>query len=89
MENRQDTLSCIQLIKSIIEYYGTTKRVQKKEILQELGGEIERAHDLIDNFDKDFMKELNNSGLFVEVPENIHEEIEKTFLSQLKSFQNH
>ena len=87
---RNDTLSFIQLIKAILEYYGTTKQLEKKELLQEFTGDIGDAETLLANFDKEmsFMEELNSSGIFVEVPSEIDEEIKKTFIAQIKSFQN-
>tara|TARA_Y100000389_G_C17465994_1_gene525587 strand:- start:1364 stop:1657 length:294 start_codon:yes stop_codon:yes gene_type:complete len=89
MEQRPDTLSLIQLIKSILEYYGTTKKIENKNVLQEFNNEIEEAQNLIENFDKEphFIDELNSSGLFVQIPDDMHEEIKKTFLSQLRSYQ--
>ena len=87
---RNDTLSFIQLIKAILEYYGTTKQLEKKEDLQEFTGGLDDAEALLANFDKEmsFIEELNSSGIFVEVPNEIDEEIRKTFIAQIKSFQN-
>jgi len=89
MQQNNNTLSFIQLTKSILEYYGTTKKAKQKKEPQEFDDKIDEADSIIENFDKsDFFDELNDiSNVFVEVPEEIDEEIKKTFLSQLKLYQ--
>ena len=58
MEN--NTLSFIQLVKSILEYYGTTKDMKPKEVAQEMSG-LERAESIIENFD-----DFDMDNIFVE-----------------------
>lgn len=89
---QNNTLSFIQLTKSILEYYGTTKKVKQHNAHQEFGefeSEIDKADSIIENFDKsNFFEDINDiNSMFVEVPEEVDEEIKKTFLSQLKLYQ--
>lgn len=79
MEN--NTLSFIQLVKSILEYYGTTKDMKPKEVAQEMSG-LERAESIIENFD-----DFDMDNIFVEIPKDVDEEVKKTFLHQLKLHQ--
>ena len=79
MEN--NTLSFIQLVKSILEYYGTTKDIKPKDISKELSG-LEHAESIIENFD-----DFNMDNIFVEIPKDVDEEVKKTFLHQLKLHQ--
>lgn len=89
---QNNTLSFIQLTKSILEYYGTTKKVKQNNVhqgLDEFENEIDKADSIIENFDKsNFFEDINDiNSMFVEVPEEIDEEIKRTFLSQLKLYQ--
>lgn len=83
MEN--NTLSFIQLVKSILEYYGTTKKMKSKDVFNEFSNELEQAESIIDNFDK--MNDFDINSIFVEIPEDVDSEVKKTFLSQLKLYQ--
>jgi len=83
MEN--NTLHFIQLVKSILEYYGTTKNTKSKDVFEEFSDELEQAESIIDNFDK--FENFDMDSIFVEIPEDIDNEIKKTFLSQLRLYQ--
>lgn len=90
MENKgNETISFIQLVKSILEYYGTTKKIKKQDILTDFSNELEEAESLISNFDKQLgvFEEFDMNSMFVEVPEDVDSEIKKTFIYQLKSYQ--
>tara|TARA_R110001606_G_scaffold374595_3_gene532450 strand:+ start:501 stop:815 length:315 start_codon:yes stop_codon:yes gene_type:complete len=88
MEQTNNTLSFIQLTKSILEYYGTTKKVKQKEINKDFANELDEAESMIENFDKsNFFDDLDVNNIFVEVPNEVDEEVKKTFLSQLKLYQ--
>ena len=90
MENKgNETMSFIQLVKSILEYYGTTKKIKKQDILNDFSNELEEAESLISNFDKQLgvFEEFDMNSMFVEVPEDVDSEIKKTFIYQLKSYQ--
>tara|TARA_Y100000389_G_C17414440_1_gene492853 strand:+ start:419 stop:700 length:282 start_codon:yes stop_codon:yes gene_type:complete len=90
MENQEkDTLSFIQLIKCVLEYYGTTKKNEQKNILKEFSNELEDADSLLENFNT-YTNSLNDfdlNNLFVEIPNDLEVEIKKTFISQLRQFQ--
>jgi hypothetical protein len=80
MENyNNDTLSFIQLVKSIIEYYGTTKQKPDTEIVESLNS------DELSLFES--IGELNFDQIIVKIPKEIDDEIKKTFLNQLKKYQ--
>jgi len=90
MENQgKDTLSFIQLIKCILEYYGTTKKNEQKNILKEFSNELEEAESLIEDFNRytNSLGDFDLNNMFVEVPNDLESEIKKTFISQLRSYQ--
>lgn len=85
----KDTLSFIQLIKCILEYYGTTKKNEQKNILKEFSNELEEAESLMEDFNRytNSLEEFDLNSMFIEVPSDLESEIKKTFISQLRSFQ--
>jgi predicted ATP-dependent Lon-type protease len=82
--NSNETISFIQLVKCIIEYYGTTKQKVDNQL-----------KNLIPKTEEDFLDEtigvfgnINLEEMIISVPKEIDEEIKKTFLNQLKKYQN-
>jgi hypothetical protein len=80
MENN-NTISFIQLVKCIIEYYGTTKSADKVEEPKEFSNEIDEAQDFLNSF-----QDMGLDGMSIKIPGEIDEEIKQTFLSQLRKY---
>lgn len=79
-----ETLEFIQLIKSVIEYFGTTKA--EENILHD--NNTEKSNDNIDDIHKLFNEMdysmLENVG--IQIPNEIDKEIREAFKSQIKYY---
>jgi len=85
--NSNETMSFIQLVKCIIEYYGTTKQKADNQ-LKDLMPKMEENYldETINVFES--LSNINLEEMIISVPKEIDEEIKKTFLNQLKKYQN-
>lgn len=81
--NSSNTLEFIQLVKCIIEYYASTKSLSenKNKNKNESLNELDEASKILDS-----LNDLNISGMAIEIPKEIDEEVKLTFLSQLNKF---
>ena len=93
MEHKESesTLEFIQLVRCIIEYYGTTKSNQDKkdnksientlmdDSLESQLNEAEKLLSSVDGFDLGSMS--------IDIPKEVDDAVKKTFLSQLKKFE--
>ena len=85
--NSNETISFIQLVKCIIEYYGTTKQNSDNN-LKDLMPKVEE--NILDETINMFgaLNNLDLENMIINIPKEIDEEIKKTFLNQLKKYQN-
>ena len=93
MDNNENennkTYAFIQLVKCITDYYGSTKKMSNENNLKEIDDETKDYEDVL-NDTANFFESLNNLGLeklAINIPEDVDEEIRKTFLKQLKVYQ--
>lgn len=80
-ENNNNTFEFIQLVKCIIEYYGTTN-TNESNISNELKSLNLDDNDILNNALSE-MADFNFDELTIKIPLEIDEEIKKTFLHQL------
>jgi hypothetical protein len=80
-ENNNNTLEFIQLVKCIIEYYGTTA-TDKNNIASELSNFNLNDVDIL-NSALNEISDFNFDELTIKIPSEIDEEIKKTFINQL------
>jgi hypothetical protein len=80
-ENNNNTLEFIQLVKCIIEYYGTTA-TEKSNITNELNSFNLEDIDILKNTLNE-ISDFNMDELTIKIPSEIDEEIKKTFINQL------
>jgi hypothetical protein len=80
-ENNNNTYEFIQLVKCIIEYYGTTN-TNESNISNELKSFNLDDNDILNNALSE-MADFNFDELTIKIPLEIDEEIKKTFLHQL------
>ncbi len=78
-ENSINTLDFIQLVKSAIEYFGTTKveGVEK----QKTSNNIDEFSQMMNN-----ISSIDFDSLGIEIPEEIDKEIRKAFISQIRYY---
>lgn len=78
-ENSIKTLDFIQLIKCVIEYFGTTKTESVK---------IDENIDSIDEVSKMLhsMNSMSLDNMGIKIPNEIDEEIRDTFISQIRYY---
>jgi hypothetical protein len=82
MDKNNNTLAFIQLVKCIIEYYGTTK--VEKGVIDEVSKEIEE----MDEAEKflNGITDFNLEQMSIDIPKEINEEVKKTFLFELRKY---
>jgi len=80
-ENNNNTFEFIQLVKCIIEYYGTTN-TNESNISNELKSLNLDDNDILNNALSE-VTDFNFDELTIKIPLEIDEEIKKTFLHQL------
>jgi len=80
-ENNNNTFEFIQLVKCIIEYYGTTN-TNESNISNELKSLNLDDNDILNNALSE-ITDFNFDELTIKIPLEIDEEIKKTFLHQL------
>jgi hypothetical protein len=81
-ENSIKTMEFIQLIKSVIEYFGTTKteiNTQEKEV--DNLDSIDEVSKMLQN-----MSPMSLDSLGIKIPNEIDKEIREAFISQIKYY---
>jgi len=81
-ENSIKTMEFIQLIKSVIEYFGTTKteiNTQEKEI--DNLDSIDEVSKMLQN-----MSSMSLDSMGIKIPNEIDKEIREAFISQIKYY---
>ena len=81
-ENSIKTMEFIQLIKSVIEYFGTTKteiNTQEKEVYNL--DSIDEVSKMLQN-----MNPMNLDSVGIKIPNEIDKEIREAFISQIKYY---
>lgn len=76
-----NTLAFIQLVKCIIEYYGTTKSDSKNEEKKEYSNELDEAENFLNSF-----QSIGLDEMAVKIPNEIDDQIKQSFLSQLRKY---
>lgn len=78
-ENSIKTMEFIQLIKSIVEYFGVTK------------AETDKTNENVDDIDEvskmlQSMSSMNLDNIGIKIPTEIDKEIKDTFMSQIRYY---
>lgn len=78
-ENSIKTIEFVQLIKSVIEYFGTTKT------------EIDKPNESVDSIDEvskmlQSMSSMNLDSMGIKIPNEIDTEIRDTFIAQIRYY---
>lgn len=78
-ENSIKTMEFIQLIKSVIEYFGTTTT------------EVDKTHESVDSIDEvskmlQSMSSMNLDSMGIKIPNEIDVEIRDTFIAQIRYY---
>jgi BRCT domain type II-containing protein len=80
--NSIKTLEFIQLVKSAVEYFGTTRPEDKsKEKIEESKDNIDEVSKMLQN-----MSAINLDDMGIKIPNEIDKEIRDAFLSQIRYY---